>query len=160
MSSFEDTWHTATVDDNTQQSNFDPPPDGEHVAELRKASGVRSKKEEDWIILELREIRSGHDWTVMRGFRPMMVNITKSTCARLGIDVDAPGLDWEGLKHELEQCQGNYYEVTVQTNGEFRNTYVNGPARNATQTLPGTDVPVDESDFQPPAVPDLEEAPW
>ncbi len=144
MSDFESAWGSATVDGG-EQSNFDPPEDGDHVVELRKASALTSKKGDDWVVLELRELQTGHDWTVMLGFKSQgQANVTKTACSRLGIQVDEVfGL--EQLGEELERRAGGYFEVTVKTNGDFRNTYINGPARPSV----GSDVPVSQHELAP-----------
>jgi hypothetical protein len=164
MSDFDSAWGSASVGDG-EQSNFDPPPDGDHIAELRKASALTSKKGDDWVVLEFREIRSGHDWTVMLGFKSQgQANVTKTACFRLGVQVDEV-FSLEQLGQELERKVGGYFEVTVQTNGEFRNTYINGPVRQADadrEIQQSTDVPTDVTDFQPPATLQTEEEviPW
>lgn len=148
MSDFNSQWADATVGDG-EQSNFDPPPDGDHIAELRKAQALRSKKDEDWVVLEWRELQTGHDWTLMLGFKSQgQANLTKTACSRLGIQVDEV-FSLEQLDQELGRVAGGYFEVTVKTNGDFRNTYVNGPARS--QQRPLTDVPVPEDEMRPAA---------
>ncbi len=159
MSDFANEWGGATVDGG-EQSNFDPPPDGDHVIELRKASALTSKKGDDWVVLELRELRSGHDWTMMLGFKSQgQANVTKTACYRLGVQVDEV-YSLEQLGQELGRKVGGYYEVAVQTNGEFRNTYINGPARQAdvaaaagTGVDPTSDVPVPQQELAPIATP-------
>jgi hypothetical protein len=151
LSDFDSAWGSATVDGD-EQSNFDPPPDGDHVIELRKASALTSKKGDDWVVLELRELRSGHDWTVMLGFKNQgQANLTKTACSRLGVQVDEV-FSLEQLSQELERHTGGYFEVAVKTNGEYRNTYVNGPARQADAMAAAgsvSDVPVPQQELAP-----------
>lgn len=150
MSTFDSEWNNAQVDGD-QQSNFDPPADGEYIVELKKATALTSKKGDDWVVLELRELELGYDWTVMLGFKSQgQANLTKTACYRLGIQVDEIS-SLSDLSDQLESCAGGYYEIEVKTNGDYRNTYINGPARpqDARTDVP---VPIDRADFQP--VPD------
>lgn len=138
MSGFE-TWGDATVTEgDQQQSNLDPPnQDGDYIALLVKATALTSKKEDDYVVLEWRELQSGWEWTVLLGFKSQaQANLTKTACSKLGLNVDEI-VSLAQLADELSVLAGGYYDVHVKTNGEYRNTYVNGPSIEER-----TDVPV------------------
>lgn len=142
MGDFDSQWTGATVGDG-EQSNFDPPAgDGEYVVELVKATAITSKKGDDWVVLELADLVSRHQWTLMLGFKSQgQANITKTACSRLGIQVDEVSSLTE-LANSLEDLAGAFFEVTVKTNGEYRNTYIDGPARHPVSDVPAPTEPL------------------
>lgn len=160
MSDFNSEWNKATVNDGDQDSSFDPPADdGDYVIELVKGSALTSKKGDDWVVLELADVASGHAWTLMLGFKSQgQANVTKTACSRLGIEVEEVA-SLQELDVQLSLLAGRYFEVTVKTNGEYRNTYINGPAVRP-QQLPVSDVPVPEEELAAAGVDDGDDVPF
>ena len=58
------------------------------------------------------------------------------------------------LNQQLEALAGGYFDVTVKTNGEYHNTYIEGPS------MGGTDVPVPPEEFAAAAVADDDTEPF
>ena len=113
---------------NNDGNDLEPPPDGTHTGcELLDAGAFTSKsKNEDWVKFQWRA-PDGHTWTVLQGFRSdAQTAVTWSEVSKLGINpVDVPSLD--DLNDRLINLVGAYYDLAVKTNGQFRNTYINGP---------------------------------
>lgn len=135
---FNDTWPTATVNDG-ERDDRTPPPEGDYDVALVDAGAFTAKSGNDIVKLGLRVIgglSNGHEWTELRNFKSQgAANATKTTCARLGVPVEGVSSLAE-LNDRLKEIVGQYFEVTVQRNGEYLNTYINGPA------IP--DVPINE----------------
>lgn len=153
MSSFDEQWGTAAVGDNDEPN--DPPADGDYTVTLVKGKAFTSAKEEDWVVLELRELATAHEWSVMLGFRSQgQANVTKTACSKLGLAVDEIGSLSE-LNTQLEALEGGYFDVTVKTSpdGKYHNTYIEGPSV-------GTDVPVPQEELVTAAVTDDDDVPF
>ena len=75
--------------------------------------------------------------------------MTKKLVKDLGVDVDS--ITFSDLADVLKDKAGEYFHVTVKTNGAFRNTYVQGPARGG---LPAADVK-EQASRAPVTVPDV-----
>lgn len=155
--SFQETWQNATADG----SNDAPPPDpGMYDVTLADARAFVSKKGEAWTTLTFRveSLRNkGHEWDVLLGYRSQkQANVAKATVSKLGVDVDAiTGI--EDLDAALKQLVGQMFAVEVKQNGEYRNTYVDGPVQGSQTTAPVTDAtpPSAAEDFlAPPAAAD------
>lgn len=119
-------------DPNNQPSSsngndLDPPPDGTHNGcVLRDAGAFTAKSGKDFVKLEW-QTTDGHTWTVLQGFKSeAQTAVTWSEVGKLGINpVETTSL--EELDEKLKQQIGSYYDLAVKTNGQFRNTYINGP---------------------------------
>lgn len=127
--SFSSTWPTATAD---APAGGDAPDPGLYTVAVIDAKAFTSKKGDDWVVVELRAIggpAADHEWPLLLGFKSQeQANFTKRACRDLGVDVDnIAGLD--ELDGALKQTAvGRYFNVEVKQNGEFRNTYLQGPA--------------------------------
>lgn len=125
--SFTDTWPTAKINDG--DSNTDPPDEGEFDTILTNAGAFTSKEGKDLVKLELRVLEgqhTGYEWTEFRNFGSQgAANTAKTTCSRLGIDVDQITA-FADLDAELKAVAGNNYLVKVARNGEYLNTYFEG----------------------------------
>lgn len=148
MSSFNsDAWKNATTD---QLPENEPPEPGNYMVTVRDAGAFTSKAGNDIVKAELEILPgneyAGHRWTVISGFKSEgATGVTKALCSRLGVRIDDVASLGE-LDTELRGVIGQYYEVAVKQNGEYRNTYVNDRITAA----PSSDVPSDTSDFEPP----------
>lgn len=146
---------------NQDGDDFDPPADGQHKGcELIDAGAFTSKKGDDWAKFKWRT-PNGHEWTVLQGFDPTndtRTAITWGQIQALGINpVDIDSL--EALNTILIAQVGSYYDLGVKTNGQFRNTYINGPtvgenpvvqqqiANGAQPVAAGTGVPEEDIPF-------------
>jgi hypothetical protein len=140
--SFGDTW----ADANPEGGNDNPPPEGIHDVALTDASAFESKAGNDTVTFDWRTVDNQYDWTQVCGFKsPKAAGFTKGQCMTAGVDVDSVG-SLDELDAALKQCVGGYYEVEVQHNGEYVNTYIRGGHKPAEP-----DVPADTSDLQPAA---------
>lgn len=141
-----DQWQSASVD--TDDSNNEAPdPGAEGRAsfdiELTEAKAFVSKAGNAVIVLEMKVCGGPMDtytWSELRGLKSEgQVKAAKATCSRLGVDVDSVfGL--EDIEAQLKACVGNYYEIEVVQNGEWRNVYVQGRSGGFT-AAPPADVP-------------------
>lgn len=112
---------------NDQGNDLEPPPDGTYTGcELVDAGAWNAKSGKDWAKMQWRN-RNGHTWTVLQGFNSdAQTAVTWSEIGKLGINpVDIGSL--EELNAKLLDQIGSYYDLAVKTNGQFKNTYVNGP---------------------------------
>jgi hypothetical protein len=127
--SFTNTWASATVE---EQGGNDAPAPGLYTVAVVDAKAFTSKKGDDWVIIELRGLdgaSTDHEWPLLLGFKSQeQANFTKRACRDLGVDVDnVTGL--EALDEALKAaCVGRYFNVEVKQNGEYRNTYLQGPS--------------------------------
>lgn len=107
--------------------DLDPPSDGNHNGcTLTDAGAFTSKAGKDFVKFEWTNT-AGHKWTVLQGFKSeAQTAVTWSEVSKLGINpVEVVSL--EDLDAVLKQHIGSYYDLGVKTNGQFRNTYINGP---------------------------------
>jgi hypothetical protein len=127
MSSFDDTWATATVED--QPDRTQPPEPGLYTVAITDAKAITSQAGDDWVIIELQGIDGAaaeHNWSVLQGFKsPQQAGFTKRVCRDLGVDIDAVG-SLDELDSALKPIAGRYFTVQVKQNGEYRNTYFQG----------------------------------
>lgn len=154
MSDFDPTaWQQADI--NTTEERTGPPEPGTYVVALEDAKAFTSKAGNSVMVLDLRVTggdADGYAWGEVRGFaNDGQIKAAKATCSRIGVDVDhVTSLD--EIDELLKQHVGEFYEVNVVQNGDYRNVYVNGHASGDFQA-PQTDVPADTSDFEPAASP-------
>lgn len=141
MSGFDDTWAEASADGNNQD---DAPPDGTYDAALIDAGAFTSKQDNDVAKLEFQTVDKQYTWTMIMGFASTKAaSFSKGTCATVGVDVDSVN-SMEELDTALKAVVGGFFEVKVERNGDWTNTYVQDgiPAQQP-------DVPADTSDLQP-----------
>lgn len=123
--------------------DLEPPADGTYEVALTDAAFFTSKKGDAFVKLAWRVVsqqHTGFEWTVLLGFKSQgQANMSKKQVRELGIEVDSVTSP-AALDQELKERVGGYFSVEVKTNGEYRNTYVNGPAV-------GSDVPIDAQAF-------------
>lgn len=128
--SFSDTWANATVED--QPDRTQPPEPGLYTAVIRDAKAITAKNSgKDFVILEFEGIDGAaaqHQWSVLQGFSSeQQASITKRVVRDVGVDIDnVTSLD--DLDQALKAAIGQYFTVRVKQNGEYRNTYIDGPA--------------------------------
>jgi hypothetical protein len=146
--SFQETWGSATV--NEGETNNTPPPEGSYELLLKGAGAFTSKQGNDvmrmeWEVVSVAE--TGYEWSEIRGFGTQkQANAAKSTCHRLGINVEQIA-SLDELDTALKNLIGGYFSVNVVQNGEYRNVYVEAPSGSPTP-------PSDEPEFQPAPVAD------
>jgi hypothetical protein len=128
--SFNDTWASATVED--QPDRTQPPEPGLYTVAIQDAKAITSEAGEDWVIIELEGIdgkAAEHRWSVVQGFRtPQATGFTKCVCRDLGVDIDAV-TSLDQLDTALKPIVGRYFTVQVKQKGEYRNTYFQGQVR-------------------------------
>lgn len=109
-------------------ADLEPPVDGTHTGcVLRDATAFTAKSGKDFVKFEWQTV-DGFTWTVLQGFKSEgQTAVTWSEVGKLGISpVEITSLDQ--LDIELKKHIGSYYDIAVKTNGNFRNTYINGPS--------------------------------
>lgn len=122
--SFEDTWANASVD----QTDDNSPPDGMYDAALVDAGAFTSKQGNDVAKLEFQTVDKQYDWTMILGFgSPKQAGFSKATCMKIGVNVESVS-SLDELDEALKAQVGGFFEVTVERNGEYVNTYVNDGA--------------------------------
>lgn len=137
-----DTWQAASIDQQDGSNEApDPGPSGKATFDvaLDDARAFVSKAGNAVIVLDLRVTggpMDSYQWSELRGLKTDgQVKAAKATCARLGVDVGAvTGL--EDLDALLKERVGNFYEIDVVQNGEYRNVYVQGPASDVQSSFP------------------------
>lgn len=121
---FNDTWASASADGSGNEA----PPPGIYEVALIDADAFVSKAGNEIAKLELRDVASGHEWTMVLGFQSQgAANFAKSAIASVGVDVEAVD-SFDALGSALKEFVGRYYEVEVKQSGEYRNTYVRAGA--------------------------------
>lgn len=117
---FEDTWANASTED----SGDNAPPDGLYDAALMDAGAFTSKQGNDVGKLEWQTVDKQYQWTQILGFKnPKQAGFSKAQCMKVGVDVDGVS-SLDELDEALKEKVGGFYELEVQHNGEFVNTYV------------------------------------
>ena len=145
--SFTETWQSASTNDERPEA----PDPGNYDVRLEDAKALLSKKDEAWVILSWRVMslrNKDHQWDELFGFRSQKAaSITKKTIGLLGVDVDAVS-SLDEIDSALKGLIGRMYEVEVKQSGQYRNTYVLGPAAEQppAQATPGGDPTTPESD--------------
>ena len=114
---------------DNQGNDLEPPPDGTYGGcTLRDAGAFTAKSSgKDFVKFEW-ETTDGYRWTVLQGFKSdAQTAVTWSEVSKLGINPTEIA-DLDQLDRALKACVGGYYDIVVKTNGQFRNSYVNGPS--------------------------------
>jgi hypothetical protein len=138
-----DMWNNADPDAKgpIEEVTLEPPADGKVSAALMDVYAGESAKG-PFISVTWKSLEDGYKWKVLGGFKSQgAANMAKKMIRDLGVDVDSIAFDQinEASKPRL----GEYFNLTVKTNGSFRNTYIDGPASGG----------INESDLGSPAVP-------
>lgn len=140
---FSDTWQDANPDGGDNE----PPEPGVYDVALIDADAFTSKAGDDWAKLELQDVATKYEWTLLLGFKnPKQAGFSKGVCQTVGVDVDSVS-SLEELGSALKTHVGSYYSVKVEQNGDYRNTYINGPADEG----PKAEVPADTEGLEPAA---------
>lgn len=129
---FDEYWANANPDaESGSTDTLDPPADGVYEVAMTSAAAFTSKDDVPWVKTSFKDVVSGYEWTVLHGFKSQaQANVTKKTCRTLGVLIDQV-TSQDGLDEALKSCVGTFYAVTVKTNGQYRNTYVDGVAGSA-----------------------------
>lgn len=148
---YADTW--ASTDINRRDSEGAPPP-GKYTVQLIAAETFTSRAGKDWLKLTWEVTggdHHGHSWDDLRGFEGRATASSKTTCAIMGIDVDAlPGHDMATeLGPAVEPLVGNLYPIEIKQNGEYRNVFVLGDRIGTVEPVSG--IPADAADLATPA---------
>lgn len=147
-----DLWHTADPDAEAPAVTLDPPADGVYEVALTDAAAFNGKDERPWVAMTFKDMASEYSWKVLHGFKSQgQANMTKKACRELGVLIDQI-TSQEQLDEALKSCVGGYYAVTVKTNGNFRNTYVDGPTSSTPP--PAGDFPAAPAPAAPEATDD------
>lgn len=147
--SIDDTWNSADPDAR-EDITLDPPADGDYTAVLVEAhAGIGKESQRAFVALTWQDVASEYKWKVLGGFKSSgQANVTKGMVRDLGVDVDSLHA-FEEVGEALKPLAGGYYSLSVKTNGTFRNTYINGPARvgQSPAAEPGSPTSTDEVPF-------------
>jgi hypothetical protein len=129
---FDDTWADASPEGGEDNA----PPNGLHDAALIDAGAFTSKSGNDVARLEFQTVDKQHQWTSILGFgSSKQAGFSKAQCMKVGVDVDAVA-SLEELDAALKACTGGFYEVEVEHNGEYVNTYVRDGAQPNESDIP------------------------
>lgn len=109
-------------------NDLEPPADGTYKGTtLIDAGAFTAKSGKDFVKFEW-QTTDGARWTVLQGFKSeAQAAVTWSEVGKLGINATEIH-DLDQLDAALKQHIGGYFDVAVKTNGQFRNTYLNGPS--------------------------------
>lgn len=149
MSQFDaNQWASTSVDDN----NNDAPDPGVYDVLLSNGRAFTSKAGKDVLILTWRVAagdQSGYQWDEVYGFGSEgAVKAVKATLTRVGVDVDSL-VSLEAMDEAVKAACGEWFQVEVRQNGDFRNTYVNH--RVTAPATPPSDINSDPAGFAVPA---------
>lgn len=139
---FAQTWANADADAVGKHEDTVPPEPGSYfgVTLIGASAWVKEATDQAWMRLRWK-LNDGtdHEWDVLYGFKNhAQANVAKNTARTLGIDIDkVAGIEALDVALDLE-C-GKYFDVNVVQNGEYRNTYVEGPAKAS--SVPVGDLP-------------------
>lgn len=126
--SFADQWGAATVNDSDRT---EPPEPGLYEVALDDARAFTAQSGNPWFVVELRVVtgdQTGHKWSILADLaKEGGIKAAKSMSAKLGVDVSEIA-SIEDLDRLAKVHVGSYYTVDVVQKGDFRNTYVRGPA--------------------------------
>jgi hypothetical protein len=123
-------------DQGAREGSLDPPADGTHTGcRLHDASAFTSKAGNDFVKFEW-ETSDHYRWTVLQGFKSdEQAAVTWSEVSKLGINpTEIASL--EQLNQAITAHINGYYDLAVKTNGNFRNTYINGATTQTQASLP------------------------
>ncbi len=121
-------WANASDTAGEQQDNPAPDPGTYRACLSEGTRAFTSKNGKDlvkfaWTIVD--GPARGYEFNDMKGFQsPGAVNALKATCARLGVDTNVSTL--EDLNGRVRAQIGDWYEIEVVQNGQYRNVYVQG----------------------------------
>jgi hypothetical protein len=137
---FDDTWADA-VPRTDENSNGNPPPNGTYDVALIDASAFTSKAGDDYVKFEWQTVDKQHAWPQLNGFGTVKAaGFTKGQCMKVGVDVELVSA-FAHIDDALKPLIGQFYEVKVEHNGEYVNTYV----LDGQGAPMGADVPADNS---------------
>lgn len=123
--SFADTWTSADPDAGPS-SNTEPPEPGLYAVHLADARAFTSNAGNEVMILTWKVNTSGREWDVLYGFKNQgQANIAASAVKDLGLDPKALG-SLADIDAAIATAKGNYYDVEVVQNGQYRNSYIRG----------------------------------
>lgn len=131
--------------DEFKNADAGEPPDGIHHATLESANVFESQKGDTFVKLTWRTQDLEHYWESLHGTQGRAKHFTQEAVTALGIDFGNLK-DWQQLDTELRAREGSVYEVRVERNGSYLNSYVEGRPQGVQGTLP--DVPIDTTDFE------------
>ena len=107
------------------------PPDGLHDAYLMRArlqSGAQ-----DFIVTEWQS--GSFYWETLYGFTANRIRFAQDALDGLGID-RSKTMDDDALEAALYRVQGSQFQVRTEVNGNFVNTYIEGPAQASFDDMP------------------------
>lgn len=136
-------------------NDLEPPADGTYGGcTLRDAGAFTAKSGKDFVKFEW-ETTAGYRWTVLQGFKSdAQTAVTWSEVSKLGINPVAI-TDLDQLDKALKAYVGGYYDIAVKTNGNFRNSYVNGPSVGSNPVVQQTSAAA-----SPATTPPADDMPW
>lgn len=155
-----DLWNNADPDAaGFDDLTLDPPePDGDYTIQLDDTYVGISEKGNAFISLTFKDVATEYRWKHLMTFAgktpekaQAAANRHKAYVRAMGIEVEH--LTFDELGKALAQQAGHYFHVRVKTNGEFRNTHMEGPAQPASSDATpapspapaGQAVPADDS---------------
>lgn len=142
-----DLWHTADPDAAGEGGTLEPPADGVYQVTLVDAGAFTAQSSgKAFVKTELKDESTDYSWTVLHGFKSQaQANVTKKTCRTMGVDIDTVASE-DALDTAMKALIGQYFTVTVKTNGQYRNTYIDGPAE-ASGMAPSAPIATDDVPF-------------
>lgn len=129
--------------DTSRDDDDNPPAPGTYEAVLVEGSAFTSQAGKPYLKLRWRLVGDPLSlWTELYGLdRLGGKKAAKATLERMQVNLDAV-TDFDSLGSVVAQAVDQFFTVTVKQNGQYRNTYVEGPsAPDAGVTDPG-DFPV------------------
>jgi hypothetical protein len=156
---FTDVWTNA--DPDAQQGDKpEPPIEGMYECALVDADAFTAKTSGQatvkmtWRVVSAQQ--RDHEWTEILQFHKSQgqANFSKGQIKALGIDVDAITA-LEQLADALHSKAGGYFTLETKQNGNYRNTYIQGPSGGVQ-----SDIPVDVPDVPAETTGDDEDIPF
>lgn len=112
------------------------PPDGVHTATLVRAVIRESRNTGDkGVVTEWQTLDMAYYWSNWGGTTGGAATHTLRLLRGIGLDPDKFE-DWDDVGEELAHIEGNVYEVKVQRNGDYLNTYVTGKPDHVQTEIP------------------------
>lgn len=132
--SFAQHWPNANPENAGSGGADNPPPDGKHQVVLVDGGAWTAKSSgNETLKFEFRTVDGRFEWPSIGGWS------TQSNADYAAKALEALGLDFKVLR-SLEQIDaavkslvGRFFTVTVKRNGEYVNTYIDGPAQGVQQ---------------------------
>jgi hypothetical protein len=135
-------WQNTSVENETSE----PPDPGKYQALFSDGRAFTSNAGKDFLVLSWRIAvgpLAGHEWDTLYGLDTEGgLKAAKATLLRLSVDVDSI-TSLEDMDKSVKAATGDWYDVEVKQNGDWRNTFVNGRVPEPA----ASDVPANTEEF-------------